>query len=74
MVFIPMPVAATTAGAVAMDRELALDSIRALEALVWRYGGCGLECEILAGGELKGRISVTVKVAEQAGGGVVEDG
>lgn len=45
-----------------IDRELALDSIRALENLIWRYGGHSLECEIWSGGKVKGRISITVTV------------
>ena len=56
MVLVPV-----TIGAV-IDRELALDSIRSLEGLVWRYGGHSLECEILSGGKLKGRISISIKV------------
>lgn len=58
MVFVPI-----TVGGV-IGRELALDSLRALEALVWRYGGHSLECEIMAGGKLKGRISVSIKVSK----------
>ena len=45
-----------------IDRELALDSIRALENLIWRYGGHSLECEIWSGGRVKGRISISVTV------------
>lgn len=58
LVFVPI----TVGGAI--DREIALDSIRALEGLVWRYGGHSLECEILLGGKLKGRISISVKVSK----------
>lgn len=58
MVFVPI-----TVGEV-IDRELALDSIRSLENLVWRYGGHSLECEILSGGKLKGRISISIKVSK----------
>ena len=58
MVFIPV-----TVGGV-IDRELALDSVRALENLVWRYGGHSLECEILSGGILNGRISISIKVSK----------
>ncbi len=58
MVLVPI-----TKGA-AIDRELALDSIRSLEGLVWRYGGHSLECEILSGGKLKGRISISIKVSK----------
>ena len=48
-----------------IDRELALDSVRSLENLVWRYGGNSLECEIWSEGRLKGRISVSVKVSKE---------
>lgn len=47
---------------VSIDRELALDSLRSLETLVWRYGGHGLECEIWSGGKFRGRISASIKV------------
>ncbi|KAF6224740.1 hypothetical protein HO133_009933 [Letharia lupina] len=57
IVFVPV----TVGGAI--DRELALDSVRALESLVWRYGGHSLECEILSGVKLKGRISISIKVS-----------
>lgn len=60
LVFVPI-----TIGGV-IDREIALDSIRALEALVWRYGGHSLECEILLGGKPKGRISISVKMSKQS--------
>lgn len=60
MVFVPFT--PSTVGGALIERELALASVRALEALVWRYGGRSLECEILSGGRLKGRISVEVKV------------
>lgn len=64
MVFVPFTISAEGkgGGGAVIERELALDSVRALEALVWRYGGRSLECEILAGGRLKGRISVEVRV------------
>ena len=58
MVFVPVTIAAV------IGRELVLDSIRALEGLVWRYGGHSLECEILSEGKLKGRISISIKVSE----------
>ena len=45
-----------------IDRELALDSLRSLENLIWRYGGQTLECEIWSGGKVKGRISIVIKV------------
>ena len=45
-----------------IDRELALDSIRSLENLIWRYGGQSLECEIWSEGKAKGRISIEIKV------------
>ena len=60
MVFVPT----LTGGEI--DRELALDSVRALENLVWRYGGHSLECEIFSSGKLKGRISISVKVLKTA--------
>ena len=47
-----------------INRELALDSIRSMEALIWRYGGHSLECEIWAGKSLKGRISISIKVSQ----------
>lgn len=62
MAFVPIT------GEAVIGRELALGSVRALEGLVWRYGGVGLECEILEGGELRGRISIEIKVSK---GGVV---
>lgn len=69
MVFVPVtPSTVAGGGGALIERELALDSVRALEALVWRYGGRSLECEILAGGKLKGRISVDVKVVVESGG------
>ena len=56
-----VPVTAATGGSI--DRKLALASVRAMEALVWRYGGRSLECEIWeVGSKLKGRISVSIKV------------
>ena len=58
MVFLPVTVGGE------IDRELALDSVRALEGLVWRYGGHSLECEIMSGGKLKGRISISIKVSK----------
>ena len=48
-----------------IDRETALDSLRSLENLIWRYGGHSLECEIWAGQSLKGRISISVKVLKE---------
>lgn len=45
-----------------IDRELALDGMRSLENLIWRYGGQSLECEIWSGGKVKGRISIDIKV------------
>lgn len=45
-----------------IDRELALDSVRALETQIWRYGGHSLECEIWSGGRVRGRISISIKV------------
>lgn len=66
MVFVPV-----TGEAAVIGRELALGSVRALEGLVWRYGGRGLECEILEGGQLRGRISIEIKVSKgSAEGGV----
>lgn len=47
-----------------IERDMALDSIRALENLVWRYGGHSLECEIQLGGKVKGRISISVTVTK----------
>ena len=47
-----------------IDRELALDSMRSLENLIWRYGGQTLECEIWSEGKLKGRISIVITVLE----------
>ncbi|CAD6584522.1 MAG: hypothetical protein ASARMPREDX12_001686 [Alectoria sarmentosa] len=58
MVFIPITVGGE------IDRELALVSVRALEGLVWRYGGHSLECEIMSGGKPKGRISISIKVSK----------
>ena len=58
MVFVPITIGGE------IDRELALDSVRALEGLVWRYGGHSLECEIMSGGKLKGRISISIKVSK----------
>ena len=48
-----------------IDRELALDGMRSLENLVWRYGGQSLECEIWSGGKVKGRISIVIKVFKE---------
>ena len=45
-----------------IDRELALDSVRALENLIWRYGGQSLECEIWSQGRVKGRITISIRV------------
>ena len=45
-----------------IDREVALDGMRSLENLIWRYGGQSLECEIWSGGKVKGRISIDIKV------------
>ena len=56
MVFLPITVTDT------IDRELALDSVRSMEALIWRYGGHTLECEIWSGGKAKGRIWISVTV------------
>lgn len=72
MVFVPLTVAAGGRVAGLMGRELALDSVRALEALVWRYGGRGLECEVLAGGKVKGRIEIEIKMGKGEGGGGAE--
>ena len=47
-----------------IDRELALDSMRSLENLIWRYGGQSLECEIWSEGKVKGRISIVIKVSK----------
>ena len=55
-----------------IDRELALDSVRSLENLVWRYGGHSLECEIWSEGRVKGRISISVKVSKE-NTGVISD-
>ena len=51
----------------AIDRELALDSMRSLENLIWRYGGQTLECEIWSQGKVKGRISIVIKVSKAEG-------
>ena len=53
-----------------IGRELALDSIRALENLVWRYGGHSLECEIWSGGRVRGRISISITVSKTEDVGV----
>ena len=50
-----------------IDRELALDSMRSLENLIWRYGGQTLECEIWSQGKVKGRISIVIKVSNAEG-------
>lgn len=50
-----------------IDRELALDSMRSLENLIWRYGGQTLECEIWSEGKVKGRISIVIKVLKAEG-------
>ena len=47
-----------------IDRELALESMRSLENLIWRYGGQTLECEIWSEGKVKGRISIVIKVSK----------
>ena len=53
-----------------IGRELALDGIRALENLVWRYGGHSLECEIWSGGRVRGRISISIEVSKVENVGV----
>ena len=53
-----------------IGRELALDSMRALENLIWRYGGHSLECEIWSGGRVRGRISISITVSKTEGVGV----
>ena len=45
-----------------INRELALDSVKSMEALIWRYGGHSVECEIWSGGSLKGRIWISITV------------
>ena len=57
MMFLPITVTDT------IDRELALDSVRSMEALIWRYGGHTVECEIWSGVKLKGRIWISVTVS-----------
>ena len=56
MFFLPITVTDT------IDRELALDSLRSMEILIWRYGGHSVECEIWSGGKAKGRIWISVTV------------
>ncbi len=66
MVFVPITITD------AIDRELALDGVRALENLVWRYGGHSLECEIWSEGRVKARISISIKVSKE-GNVIVSD-
>ena len=53
-----------------IGRELALDSMRALENLVWRYGGHSLECEIWSEGRVRGRISISITLSKTEDVGV----